>query len=44
MTAVKETTRFTVDLDPGIHQALTDLAERQGKTKADLVRGAIAQL
>jgi predicted DNA-binding protein len=40
----KSTVRFTVDLPLSLHQALTDLAQQQGKRKAVLVRLAISQL
>ncbi len=44
MNEAKATVRFTVDLPLSLHQALTDLAQQQGKRKAVLVRWAIAQL
>jgi predicted DNA-binding protein len=38
------TKRFTVDVPLSIHEAFSILAIRQRKSKADLLRGAIAQM
>ena len=40
----QHTIRFTIDLEPELHQRLTEAAERMGRHKSDLVRWAIVQL
>jgi hypothetical protein len=39
----KEKVRFTLDLEPELHQRLSEAAERMGRHKSDLVRWAFAK-
>ncbi|MDX2244561.1 MAG: hypothetical protein NW224_28125 [Leptolyngbyaceae cyanobacterium bins.302] len=42
--STEETKRFTLDMEPGEHEAFSILAVRMHRSKADLVRWAINQL